>query len=73
MSQLFVRRDAVAYKLLELFDVGKAAGLFAGPDPFTATSNVPPVEGARATLPSSCSKVVKSSCAIQAARSIQRH
>src|SRR5215510_16414591 len=39
----------------------------------TRTSKTPPVPGLSATSPISCSNVVNSSCAIQAARSSHRH
>src|SRR6266566_433205 len=39
----------------------------------TRTSKIPPVPGIKATSPSSVSNVVKSSCAIQAARNSHRH
>src|SRR5713101_7867537 len=41
--------------------------------PSTRTSNTPPVPGCIASSPSSAANVVKSSCAIHAARNNQRH
>ena len=68
--------DAVAHALLDLPHLGEATPLLARPDDLAVDAELetPPVaSGVRVTEPTSCAKVVNSSCAIQPARRPQPH
>src|SRR3990172_139066 len=75
MTEVFTRSNVVSHDLFQFLYIRKTFFSFRNQiiSSSTRISKIPPVPGTSATSLSSDSKVVKSSCAIQAARISQRH